>query len=33
MEAFTYTLVTALALVTLFFCVAFRDPPKFKNNR
>ncbi|MDP6834291.1 MAG: photosystem II reaction center protein T [Prochlorococcaceae cyanobacterium ETNP1_MAG_9] len=29
MEAFTYTLIFALALVTLFFCVAFRDPPKF----
>ncbi|ABX08280.1 photosystem II reaction center protein T [Prochlorococcus marinus] len=29
MEAFSYTLLMALAAVTLFFAVAFRDPPKF----
>ena len=33
MEAFTYVLILALAVITLFFCVAFRDPPKFKNDR
>ena len=29
MEAFSYTLILTLALVTLFFAVAFRDPPKY----
>ncbi|AAP99399.1 MULTISPECIES: photosystem II reaction center protein T [Prochlorococcus] len=29
MEAFTYTLLMTLGVVTLFFAVAFRDPPKF----
>ncbi|WP_072013256.1 MULTISPECIES: photosystem II reaction center protein T [Prochlorococcus] len=29
MEAFSYTLILTLAVVTLFFAVAFRDPPKF----
>ena len=29
MEAFAYVLILTLAVVTLFFAVAFRDPPKF----
>jgi photosystem II PsbT protein len=29
MEAFSYVLILTLALGTLFFAVAFRDPPKF----
>ncbi|AAZ59179.1 MULTISPECIES: photosystem II reaction center protein T [Prochlorococcus] len=29
MEAFSYVLILTLALVTLFFAVAFRDPPKY----
>ena len=29
MEAFAYVLILTLAFVTLFFAVAFRDPPKF----
>ncbi|WP_320665045.1 photosystem II reaction center protein T [Prochlorococcus sp. MIT 1223] len=29
MEAFAYTLLMTLAVVTLFFAVAFRDPPKY----
>ena len=27
MEAFAYVLILTLAVVTLFFAVAFRDPP------
>ena len=29
MEAFAYVLILTLAVVTLFFAFAFRDPPKF----
>jgi len=29
MEAFSYVLILTLALGTLFFAVAFRDPPKY----
>jgi photosystem II PsbT protein len=29
MEAFAYVLILTLALGTLFFAIAFRDPPKF----
>ena len=29
MEAFAYVLILTLAVVTLFFAVAFRDPPKW----
>ena len=29
MEAFAYVLILTLAVVTLFFAVAFIDPPKF----
>ncbi|WP_320677403.1 photosystem II reaction center protein T [Prochlorococcus sp. MIT 1300] len=30
MEAFSYVLILTLALGTIFFAIAFRDPPKFK---
>ena len=29
LEAFAYVLILTLAVVTLFFAVAFRDPPKW----
>ena len=28
MESFAYILIMALAISTLFFAIAFRDPPK-----
>jgi photosystem II PsbT protein len=28
MESFAYILILALAISTLFFAIAFRDPPK-----